>query len=227
MEDFRRKARYVAGGHTTEAPATLTYASVVSRETVRIALAIAALNALEVKASDIQNAYLTAPVTEKIWTVLGPEMGPDSGKRALIVRSLYGLKSAGASFRNHLVDCMPTIGYTPCLADPDLWYKEMIRPDDGHKYYAYMLLHVDDCLCIHHDGISALKELDKYFKMKPGSIGDPDTYLGATLKQTTLPNGVVAWGMIAAKYVSEAISNVEAHLDKHGRSLARRAWLRA
>ena len=30
MEDFRRKARYVAGGHRTDAPATLTYASVVS-----------------------------------------------------------------------------------------------------------------------------------------------------------------------------------------------------
>ena len=50
MEDFRRKARFVAGGHTTEAPATLTYASVVSRETVRIALTLAALNDLEVKA---------------------------------------------------------------------------------------------------------------------------------------------------------------------------------
>jgi hypothetical protein len=34
QEDFRRKARLVAGGHTTEAPATITYASVVSRETV-------------------------------------------------------------------------------------------------------------------------------------------------------------------------------------------------
>jgi hypothetical protein len=30
MEDFRRKARLVAGGHRTEAPATITYASVVS-----------------------------------------------------------------------------------------------------------------------------------------------------------------------------------------------------
>ena len=34
MEDFRRKARLVAGGHMTSAPATMTYASVVSRETV-------------------------------------------------------------------------------------------------------------------------------------------------------------------------------------------------
>ena len=30
MEDFRRKARYIAGAHRNEAPATLTYASVVS-----------------------------------------------------------------------------------------------------------------------------------------------------------------------------------------------------
>ncbi len=37
MKDFRCKARLVAGGHMTKAPATITYASVVSCETVRIA----------------------------------------------------------------------------------------------------------------------------------------------------------------------------------------------
>jgi hypothetical protein len=66
MDGFVRKYRMVAGGHTTEAPATLTYASVVSRESVRMVLTMAALNDLEVKAADIQNAYLTAPVSEKI-----------------------------------------------------------------------------------------------------------------------------------------------------------------
>ena len=84
MEDFRCKARYVAGGHTPEAPATLTYASVVSQETVWIALTLAALNDLDVKVSDIQNGYLTAPVAELIWTTLGPEWGPDKGKQAII-----------------------------------------------------------------------------------------------------------------------------------------------
>ena len=49
LDGFVRKARLVAGGHQTESPAVLTYASVVSRETVRIALTIAALNDLEVK----------------------------------------------------------------------------------------------------------------------------------------------------------------------------------
>ena len=52
-EDFRRKAQLMAGGHTTAAPATITYASVVSRETVRISLLLAALNDVEVKTVDI------------------------------------------------------------------------------------------------------------------------------------------------------------------------------
>ena len=128
----------------TEAPATLTYASVVSRESVRIALTLAALNDLEVKTVDIENAYLNAPVSEKIWIVLGPEFGSDDGKRVIIVRALYGLKSAGASFRNYLADCMRHLGWTPCEADQDIWMKAETRPSDGHMYYAYALLYVDD-----------------------------------------------------------------------------------
>ena len=98
MENFRRKAQLVAGGHMTDALASITYASVVSRESVRIALTLAALNGLQVKTADIENAYLQAPVAKKIWCKLGSEFGSDADKSAIIVRSLYGLKSAGASF---------------------------------------------------------------------------------------------------------------------------------
>ena len=66
MEDFGRKARLVASGHRTETPKCMTYSSVVGRDTVRIALAIAALNDLQVKADDVMNAYVTAPFSEKI-----------------------------------------------------------------------------------------------------------------------------------------------------------------
>ncbi len=98
MEDFRQKSRLVAGGHLTKAPATITYASVVSRETMHLALTFASLNDLKVKVGDVLNAYITAPVKEKVWNILGPEFGLDSGKRAIIVCALYGLKSAGAAF---------------------------------------------------------------------------------------------------------------------------------
>jgi len=90
MEDLRRKSRLVAGGHMIDVPATTTFASVVSPETMQIALTLAGLNDLQVKVSDIENAYITAPCTKKIWTVLGPKFGSDAGKSAIVVRALYG-----------------------------------------------------------------------------------------------------------------------------------------
>ena len=98
MEYFRRKSRVVAGGHMTDTPAAITYAIVVLRESVRLALMLAALNALEVKCGDVMNAYITTPITEKVWTILGPKFRADQGKKAVIVRALYGLKSSGAAF---------------------------------------------------------------------------------------------------------------------------------
>ena len=63
----------------TKASATNTHVSEVLRETVRIALMLAALNDLEVKLSNILNAYLQAPVTEKVWTTLGPQFHKNLG----------------------------------------------------------------------------------------------------------------------------------------------------
>ena len=73
--DLRRKARFFAGGHTTNPPAGSTYAGVVSRESVCIAFNLAALNDLDIFAADIQNAYLTSPCVEKIIFTCGPEFG--------------------------------------------------------------------------------------------------------------------------------------------------------
>jgi hypothetical protein len=53
MEDLRCKASFVASGHTTYTSHAMKYASVVSRESVRIALTLDALNDLDVKRADI------------------------------------------------------------------------------------------------------------------------------------------------------------------------------
>jgi hypothetical protein len=209
MEDFRRKACFVAGEHTTYIPHAMTYARFVSRESVIIALTLAALNDLNIKMADIENAYLTDPITEKIWTVLGPEFGDDAGKRALIVRALNGLHSAGAAFRNHLTECMIHLGWEPCRADRDLWMQADTCPNDGVRYWAYILIYIDDILCVHHDPGTPLAKLDEYFKMKECSVQVPTFYLGAELKKTVLPNGVIAWGMSSSKYVQSAVQNVQ------------------
>ena len=91
----------------------------------------------------------------------------------------------------------------------------MVRPDDGYKYYAYMLLYVDDALAIHHDATSALDELGRYFQMKPGSVGDPDIYLGAKLQKIQLENGVEAWSMSSSKYVQDVVKNAETYLKEN------------
>ena len=93
MEEFRKKARLVVVGHVTDPPATITYGSVVSMETLMIALDLDDLNDLSVKVAEIQNAYITAPVTEMIWIFLGREFAEDAGKKSIVVFALYGCKS--------------------------------------------------------------------------------------------------------------------------------------
>ena len=110
-------------------------------------MTLAALNGLEVNAGDIENAYVTVLVTKNTWTKLGEDFGADAGKKAIIVRSLYGLKSSGAAFHNHLNECMRHIGYASCLSDPDLWMKPMTKAN-GERYYFYILNYVDDVLVI-------------------------------------------------------------------------------
>ena len=221
--DMSRKARYVANGSKTPNPISSTYAGVVSRETVRIAFTYAALNGLDIMAADIRNAYLQAPITEKYWTICGPEFGIENqGKKALIVRALYGTKTAGADFRNHLRDCMEHLGYESCKADPDLWMRRAVT-DKGSAYWEYLLLYVDDCLCVSEHPREALMEVDKYFPMKPSSIGPPKIYLGAKIGKVQLPNGVEAYAVSTSQYIQEAVRNVESYLEKKGMTLCKAA----
>jgi hypothetical protein len=97
--DFTRKAQFVAGGHMTETPGSITYSSVVSRDSVRLAFLIAELNELDVLAGDVTLAYLNAPCREKIWFEGQVENGEERGKVLIVTRALYGLKSSGAAWR--------------------------------------------------------------------------------------------------------------------------------
>jgi hypothetical protein len=108
------------------------------------------------------------------------------------------------------------LGWKPCLADRDLWMKEETRPDDGVKYWAYILIYVDDILCVNHEPGTSLDHIDKYFKMKPGSIMEPTFNLGAKIKKTVMSNGVVDWGMSSSKYVQAAVQNVQEYLKENG-----------
>ena len=91
MGDFRCKVRYVAQGNNTEALVILIYVSFISREIVGIILTLATLNDVDIKTVDIQDSYLISPIIEKIWIILGPEFGNNTGKRVIVNRALCGL----------------------------------------------------------------------------------------------------------------------------------------
>ena len=74
--DLTQKARLVTGGHQMDPPKESVYSSIISKDSVRIILTIAALNDLDILAADVQNAYLNALTKEKVYTMAGLEFGP-------------------------------------------------------------------------------------------------------------------------------------------------------
>ena len=219
--DLTRKARFVAGGHLTETPASITYSSVVSRDSVRLAFLIAALNDLDVIACDVGNAYLNAPCREKVWFVAGPEFGSRQGTVVKVVRALYGLKSSGASWRAMLNSTITEMGFDPTIADPDV-YRRANAKDDGFKYYEYILVYVDDLLIISHSPNTHLERIQATYELNPSSIGPPSRYLGADVERVTRPgdpSGKEYWSFSAHTYVRNAVKNVKLMLQEENRNL--------
>jgi Reverse transcriptase (RNA-dependent DNA polymerase) len=132
---FTQKARYIADGSMTlDAPAYNTYASVVSRESVRIDFLYASLNDLGILACDVTNAYINAPCMEKIWLQGGAEFGSEEGMVFLICKALYGLKSSGFSWRTIMSQTIMSLGYQSSIADPDV-YRQAATKANGKEYY--------------------------------------------------------------------------------------------
>ena len=219
---LQRKCRMVAGGHMAETPTCQTYASVVSRESVRIAFLLAALNGLELKGADCEGAYLNAPSRERLCTKCGPEFGEFAGRWAIIRRALYGQKSSAASWRSEISTVIKGLGFQMCRADNDVWLRPATTAH-GKEVYEYVLVYSDDLLVVACDPDRILNHIDQCFKLKDGSVGVPDRYLGANISEYTLDDGTVCWSMSSEYYVKAAVKNVELWLQKKGDMLKTKA----
>ena len=76
-------------------PSAITYLSVVSRDSVRLAFMIADLNGLDIMSCDLENKFLNTTKCEEIWFEGVIECGEEKGKVLVVVIALYGLKYAG------------------------------------------------------------------------------------------------------------------------------------
>ena len=179
------------------------FGSVISLDGTSIALTYAALMGLNVCACDIQHAYLQSPSSEKHYIICRPEFGIENiGKRAKIVRALYGGKSAGADYWRHVRKAMSELGFRSCLADPDVWL-HVAQKNDGTEYYQYVLRYTDDILASIMENAEDFigNELARVFVIKPASIGLPTQYLGNKVSKVTLENGNEAWCFSSSQYI--------------------------
>jgi Reverse transcriptase (RNA-dependent DNA polymerase) len=191
--DFTRKARFVAGGHTTDTPSLITYSSVVSRDSVRLASLI----------GDVTNAYLNAKCREKIWFEDGIETGEDRGTVLIVTRALYGIKSSGAAWRADLATTLRELQFTSTQADPDVWIQS------SGTHYDMVLVYVDDILIFAKNAKLTMDELGKPYEFKPESVKEPDIYLDADMEKVQLPDGRVEWAMSSQTYVKNAVKVFE------------------
>ena len=175
--DLRRKARLVAGGNWTDPSSEDVYAGVVSLDSVRTAFFLGELNGLDVMAADISNAYLHGYTKEKVYTIAGPEFGPElEGQVLVCVRSIYGLRTSMARFREALSDKLRLIGFTSSKADPDLWIR------DAGDHYEYIAVYSDDLLVFSKKPLVILRGLEALFPLK--GVGEPEFYLGGDVSKS-------------------------------------------
>ena len=105
------------------------------------------------------------------------------------------------------------MGYTPTLADPDVWLRKAVKAD-GFQYYEMVLCYVYDVLCISNEPMKTMKGIQHTFKLKDDNIDKPEDYLGATLEKMILSDGSQCWSMSSAKSVKTEVQNVEEALAK-------------
>ena len=216
-----RKARLCADGHKMPTlPKESTYSSVPSRYSARILFLLAALNWLYILSADIQNAYLTVPLIEKYYTIVRLEDGFSphlAGRICKIVRALYGLPIAGASFRAYLTKDLRSLGYVSCKADPDVHMRRVVK-EDGTEYWEYLIAYVDDLLCCGTNPQHQLETIEKRFKLKDGTIGEPTLYLGADIGKHVVEDGTFSWSLSSSNHTAKAVKAVEDKIvtEKYG-----------
>ena len=76
----------------------------------------------------------------------------------IVVRTLYGLRSSGAVFRDLLAEVLYDIEYVLTKDDPDIYLRSVLKTN-GFKYYEYILLYVEDKLCISENPMTNMKGL--------------------------------------------------------------------
>ena len=86
-----------------------------------------------------------------------------------------------------------TLVFEPCVGADNNVYLKLEKNEHGNEYYCYIIVYVENLLCIHKDPNKYLNLVDRYLRLKdPPEC--PTMYLGEDISKFVIPiygNGVV------------------------------------
>jgi hypothetical protein len=175
--DGRYKARLVAGGHRQQHGLDFeeTYAPVCSYRTMRMILATAAHEDLEMRQFDIRTAFLNGELEEEVYVrpPRGAEYLARNGRALRLWRALYGLRQASRAWSKRLEAALTERGFTQSDADPSLW---ILHGDSGA---VFAMFYVDDGLVAARTAAEAdalVEMVASMFAIR--ALGEPQDFLG-------------------------------------------------
>ena len=109
-------------------PESVTYSTVVLRDSLIIFLMTDAINDLDVLGDDIQNELLTEPNGDKSWLRVRLEFGPDKSKYFIFVRTLYSLVLASAYLGPYTEKKLNEMVFKSLQSNTNVWMRLAKRP---------------------------------------------------------------------------------------------------
>ena len=150
-----------------------TFSPTARMKSIKVLLAIAAVEDLEAVHMDVSTAFLNGTLKEKVYMEQPEGFEDGTSKVCHLHRTLYGLKQSPREWYNNVNQTMQDMGFTSTAHDPSVFLKWC---DDQPIYIG---VYVDDMLVVSPnrewiDAVYAL--LSKHYKLK--NLGDVEKMLG-------------------------------------------------
>ena len=195
------KARLVTDGNLTRQQVEMVYSGVVSLRNLRIVMLLVEVNQLELWGADIGNAYLKTHTNQKLFIVGGPKFDYLEGHILVMGKALYGTRTAGGCWHDHLFDVLNKMGFIPCKAVPDVW----MRPPEDNSCYLYIAVYVDDLVMPAKNPKKITDDLQFKHQIKIKGTGLLTHHLGCTY--TRDPDGTLVAD--PTKYIKKVLESYE------------------